>query len=89
MYISYNILYVYLAGDLISTILLGKSDSTLTSWLHQQSPTTTPTSRELSATRRRLQRLLSKISACVAYYVDYSERLCSRCRHTDRLTTIS
>jgi hypothetical protein len=42
--------YIYHAGDLIRTMLLGKLDSTLTSLLHQQSPTTTSTSRECSTT---------------------------------------
>jgi hypothetical protein len=44
--------YIYLAGNLIWTVLLGESDSTSISWLHQQSPTTTPISRERSTTCR-------------------------------------
>jgi hypothetical protein len=52
--------YVYLVGDLIWTVLLGESDSTLISWLHQQSPTTTLISWERSptlttTTTRRIQ----------------------------------
>jgi hypothetical protein len=50
--------YVYLAGDLTWTMLLGESDSILTSWLPQQSPMTTSTSRERLTTQCRLQRLL-------------------------------
>jgi hypothetical protein len=44
--------YVYLAGDLMWTVLLDESDSTPISWLHQQWPTTTPTLRERSTTHR-------------------------------------
>jgi hypothetical protein len=64
--------YVYLVGDLTWTMLLGKLDSTPTSYLHQQSPTTTSTSRERSTTCRRIQRLHHKTSTCVTCYIDYS-----------------
>jgi hypothetical protein len=47
--------YVYLAGDQIWTLLLGKSDSTPTSWLHQQLPMTTSTSRERLTTTHRIR----------------------------------
>jgi hypothetical protein len=50
--------YVHLAKDLTWTMLLGELDSTPTSWLHQQSPMTTSTSRERSTTHWRLLRLL-------------------------------
>jgi hypothetical protein len=52
--------YDYLAGDLIWTVLLGESDSTPITWLHQKLPTTTPILRECSptlttTTTRRIQ----------------------------------
>jgi hypothetical protein len=81
--------YVYLAGDLIWTVLLGKLDSTPTSWLHQPSPTTTSTLRERLTTPRQIrlqlvgliishQRLLDFMKNARRHagdYFDYSFRL--------------
>jgi hypothetical protein len=82
--------YIYLAGDLIWTVLLGEWDSTPTSWLYQQPPTTTSTSRERSTTRRRLQQLL------VGFDFDWlgsstivGDYLTSWRRHGDTLATTS
>jgi hypothetical protein len=49
--------YVYLAGDPTWTMVLGESDLTPTSWLHQQPPTITPQNFSLHRLLRRLLRM--------------------------------